>query len=110
MGGGVADRYWCVRCTIRVEEALGLRARGIAMKDLRSRIEADEAAVDSEPTVVQTALREERVTVRWSVAEMRQIDLEAQRVGVGRSTVIRMLVRTGLHPAQGPTPPGRGRR
>lgn len=63
---------------------------------LRDRIEAGDIPLDSEPAAVRVDLREERVTIRLSVEEMRAVDREARTLGVGRSTLIRMLVRQGL--------------
>lgn len=66
------------------------------MKDLRERIEAGHVATTPEPVDVRVDLREERLTIRLSSEEVRAIDREAKALGVGRSTVIRMLVRQGL--------------
>ena len=48
------------------------------------------------PAAVRVDLRQERVTIRLSAQEMRAVDQEARTLGVGRSTLIRMLVRQGL--------------
>ncbi len=41
-------------------------------------------------------MKEERVTVRLSREEMEAVDRECKALGVGRSTVIRILLRQAL--------------
>ncbi|MDI3298747.1 MAG: ribbon-helix-helix domain-containing protein [Bacillota bacterium] len=89
------------------------------MKELRRRIEAGEVEPEGEASEVRVALRAERVTIRLSEEEMRAVDREARALGVGRSTLIRMLVRQGLGlrgreesaagQADGPTTPSTSR-
>jgi predicted DNA binding CopG/RHH family protein len=66
------------------------------MKDLRERIEAGRVGASPEPVDIRVDVREERLTIRLSIQEVRAIDQAAKALGVGRSTVIRMLVRQGL--------------
>lgn len=79
------------------------------MNSLRERIETGTVAPDATPVPVKVDLREERITIRFSAEEMRAIDAEAQALGVGRSTLIRMWVRQGLglqhHPQTAATAP-----
>ena len=58
--------------------------------------EAGQLKVDPEPTEVKVELRGTRLTIRFTENEIQAIDQEAQRQGVGRSTLVRTLVRVGL--------------
>jgi len=66
------------------------------MNTLRERIEAGSVVPASEPAPMKVDLREERITIRFTTEEIRAIDAEAQALGIGRSTLIRMWVRQGL--------------
>lgn len=68
-------------------------------KDLIERIESGNGEGvqlrDSNPHL-QVALREERLTVRLSREEMETLDQGCQRLGVGRSTLVRIMIREAL--------------
>lgn len=66
------------------------------MKELEEGIEAGRVAAIPGPMDIRVDSREERVTIRLSIQEVRALDRQAKALGVGRSTVIRMLVRQGL--------------
>ena len=65
-------------------------------EEFRRLAEAGQLKVDPEPTEVRVELRETRLTIRFNEDEIQAIDQEAQRQGVGRSTLVRTLVRVGL--------------
>lgn len=65
-------------------------------QELRQLTEAGEMKLEADPTPVHVDLREERVTIRFTEQEMRVIDREAVRRGLGRSSLIRMFVRESL--------------
>ena len=65
-------------------------------EEFRRLAEAGQLKVDPEPTEVRVELRGARLTIRFNEDEIQAIDHEAQRQGVGRSTLVRMLVRVGL--------------
>ena len=65
-------------------------------EEFRRLAEAGQLKVDPEPTEVRVELRETRLTIRFNEDEIQAIDQEAQRQGVGRSTLVRTLVRAGL--------------
>lgn len=79
-------------------------------QDLRQRIESGHMDTVGAPVDLRVELREERLTIRFSVEEVRAIDREARALGVGRSTVIRMLVRQGLGFEQGQARVSTGKR
>lgn len=58
--------------------------------------------LDTDPIEVHVDLREERVTIHFTEEEIRAIDRESARREVGRSSLIRMLVRESLEPLNGP--------
>ncbi len=64
--------------------------------DMQERIEAGDIPLEREPMEVHVHLREERMTIRFTETEIRAIDLESKKRGIGRSTLIRMFVRAGL--------------
>lgn len=68
-------------------------------EDLVNRIESGEGegvALRKPEPELRVDLKEERVTVRLSREEMEALDRECRALGVGRSTVIRMLLRRAL--------------
>ena len=65
-------------------------------EEFRRLAEAGRLKVDPEPTEVRVELRGTRLTIRFNEDEIQAIDQEAQRLGVGRSTLVRTLVRVGL--------------
>lgn len=67
-------------------------------EDLIQRIEGGEGEAIGlkDPGQVRVDLKEERITVRLSKEEVEAIDRECKALGVGRSTVIRMMLRQSL--------------
>lgn len=67
-------------------------------EDLIQRIEGGEgeAVPLKGPSQVRVDLKEERITVRLSKEEIEAIDRECKALGVGRSTMIRMILRQSL--------------
>lgn len=67
-------------------------------EDLIQRIESGEgeAVRLKSPSQVRVDLKEERITVRLSKEEIEAIDRECKALGVGRSTLIRMMLRQSL--------------
>lgn len=65
-------------------------------EEFRKLAEAGQLKVDPEPTEVRVELRGVRLTIRFNDDEIQAIDHEARRQGVGRSTLVRTLVRVGL--------------
>lgn len=65
--------------------------------DLIKLIEEEEETVHlKSPGQVRVNLKEERITVRLSKEEMETLDRECKALGVGRSTMIRMILRQSL--------------
>jgi len=71
-------------------------------QEFRRLAEAGELKLEADPSDVQVDLREERVTIRFTEEEMRAIDREAVRRGLGRSSLIRMFVRESLEQSNDP--------
>ncbi|MCY0908745.1 MAG: ribbon-helix-helix domain-containing protein [Sulfobacillus thermotolerans] len=77
-------------------------------QEFRRLAEAGQIKLEADATPVHMELREERVTVRFTEQEIRAIDREAVRRGLGRSSLIRMFVRKFLEQVMNPTPKGGG--
>ncbi len=77
----------------------------MAEQEFRRLAEAGELKLEAHPTEVHVDLREERVTIRFTEEEMRAIDREAVRRGLGRSSLIRMFVRESLEQLNDPLRP-----
>ena len=65
-------------------------------EEFRRLAEVGQLKLDPEPTAVRVELRGTRLTIRFNEDEIQAIDQEAQRQGVGRSTLVRTLVRVSL--------------
>ena len=74
-------------------------------QEFRRLAEAGELKLEAHPAEVHVDLREERVTIRFTEEEMRAIDREAVRRGLGRSSLIRMFVRESLEQLNDPLRP-----
>ncbi len=71
-------------------------------QEFRRLAEAGELKLEVDPSEVHVDLREERVTIRFTEEEMRAINQEAIRRGLGRSSLIRMFVRESLEQLDDP--------
>ncbi len=74
-------------------------------REFRRLAEGAELKLEADPTEVHVDLREERVTIRFTEEEMRAINREAVRRGLGRSSLIRMFVRESLEQLNDPLRP-----
>lgn len=64
--------------------------------ELIERGQGEDVSLKKPGQELRVDLKEERVTVRLSREEMEAVDRECRVLGVGRSTVIRMLLRQAL--------------